>query len=255
MNGLQGKVAVVTGGSSGIGRATALAFANEGMKVVIADVDTKAGELVAQEIQHANGSAIFVKADVANAADVQALVTKTVQTYGRLDIGVNNAGIGGPSAITGDYTEQDWNRVISINLTGVWLCMKYQIQQMLSQSESGGIIVNMASILGWVGFASAPAYVAAKHGVLGLTKTAAVEYAAQNIRINAVCPAFIYTPLLENAGMAEGTDMYNMIANLHPMKRMGKPEEVADLVLWLCSDGASFVTGSAYLVDGGYVAQ
>jgi NAD(P)-dependent dehydrogenase (short-subunit alcohol dehydrogenase family) len=144
--------------------------------------------------------------------------------------------------------------VIGVNLTGVWLCMKYELEQMLKQ-RGGGSIVNMASILGWVGFANAPAYVAAKHGVLGLTKTAAIEYATQNIRINAICPAFIYTPLLEHAGMTEGTDMYNFIAGLHPMKRMGKPEEVADLVLWLCSDGASFVTGSAYLVDGGYVAQ
>jgi len=131
--------------------------------------------------------------------------------------------------------------------------MKYELEQMLKQGS--GVIVNMASILGWVGFANSPAYVAAKHGVLGLTKTAAIEYATQNIRVNAVCPAFIYTPLLANAGMSEGSEMYNQIAGLHPMKRMGKPEEVADLVLWLCSDGASFVTGSAYLVDGGFVAQ
>jgi NAD(P)-dependent dehydrogenase (short-subunit alcohol dehydrogenase family) len=251
MNGLSGKVAVVTGGSSGIGLATVQAFSAQGMKVVIADVAD--GSEAAQEIKQAGGDAIFVRTDVSKADDVQTLVKTAVQTYGRLDVGVNNAGIGGPSATTGDYTEQDWNRVISINLTGAWLCMKYEIEQMLNQG--GGVIVNMASILGWVGFATSPAYVAAKHGLLGLTKTAAIEYATQHIRINAVCPAFIYTPLLESAGMTEGTDLYNMLTSLHPMKRLGKPEEVADLVLWLCSDGASFVTGSAYLVDGGYVAQ
>lgn len=251
MNGFSGKVAVVTGGSSGIGLATVQAFSAQGMKVVIADIAD--GSEAAQEIKQAGGDTIFVRTDVSKADDVQTLVKTAVQTYGRLDVGVNNAGIGGPSATTGDYTEQDWNRVIGINLTGAWLCMKYEIEQMLNQG--GGVIVNMASILGWVGFATSPAYVAAKHGLLGLTKTAAIEYATQNIRVNAVCPAFIYTPLLESAGMTEGTDLYNMLTSLHPMKRLGKPEEVADLVLWLCSDGASFVTGSAYLVDGGYVAQ
>jgi len=251
MNGLSGKIAVVTGGNSGIGLATAQAFAAAGTKVVIADIED--GMTTANDIKKAGGDAIFVRTDVSKAADIQALVRTTVETYGRLDFAVNNAGIGGASATTGGYTEQDWNHVIGINLTGVWLCMKYELEQMSTQG--GGVIVNMASVLGWVGFANSPAYVAAKHGVLGLTKTAAIEYAAQNIRINAVCPAFIYTPLLEKAGMTEGTDMYNYIANLHPMKRLGKPEEVADLVLWLCSEGASFVTGSAYLVDGGYVAQ
>jgi NAD(P)-dependent dehydrogenase (short-subunit alcohol dehydrogenase family) len=251
MNGLSGKIAVITGGSSGIGLATAQAFAAVGTKVVITDIED--GTKAVESIRKAGGDAIFVRADVSKSADIQALVGTTIETYGRLDFAVNNAGIGGTSATTGDYTEQDWNRVIGINLTGVWLCMKYELEQMLKQGS--GAIVNMASILGWVGFASAPAYVAAKHGVLGLTKTASIEYAAQNIRINAVCPAFIYTPLLENAGITEGTDAYKAIASLHPMKRMGKPEEVADLVLWLCSEGASFVTGSAYLVDGGYVAQ
>ncbi len=251
MNGLSGKIVIVTGGNSGIGLAAVQAFVAAGAKVVIADIED--GSKTIEDIKKAGGDAIFVKTDVSKSADIQALVRKTVETYGRLDFAVNNAGIGGSSATTGDYTEQDWNRVIGINLTGVWLCMKYELEQMLKQGS--GAIVNMASILGWVGFANSPAYVAAKHGVLGLTKTAAIEYAEKNIRINAVCPAFIYTPLLENAGITEGTDAYNAIASLHPMKRLGKPEEVADLVLWLCSDGASFVTGSAYLVDGGYVAQ
>lgn len=251
MNGLSGKVAIITGGSSGIGLATAQAFAAAGTKVVIADIDD--GAKAVESITSAGGEALFVKTDVSKAADIQALVRMTVETFGGLNFAVNNAGIGGPSATTGDYAEEDWNRVIGINLTGVWLCMKYELEQMVKQG--GGSIVNMASILGWVGFANSPAYVAAKHGVLGLTKTSALEYATQNIRVNAVCPAFIHTPLLDHAGITEGSDAYNGIANMHPMKRMGKPEEVADLVLWLCSEGASFVTGSAYLVDGGYVAQ
>lgn len=251
MKGLSGKVAVVTGASSGIGLATAQAFAAEGMKVVLADIAD--GSEAVRTIQKSGRDAIFVQTDVSRTGDIQALVNTTVETFGRLDIGVNNAGIGGPAAKTGEYSEQDWNRVIGVNLTGVWLCMKYELQQMINQG--GGVIVNMASILGWVGFATAPAYVAAKHGILGLTKTAAIEYAPQNIRINAVCPAFIATSMLENAGMAEGSELYDMLTSLHPMKRLGKPEEVADLVLWLCSEGASFVTGSAYLVDGGYVAQ
>lgn len=251
MKGFSGKVAVVTGGSSGIGLATAQAFAAEGAKVVIADISD--GTEAVNSLKNAGGEAIFVKADVSKSSDIQALVRKTVETYGQLDFAVNNAGIGGPALKTGDYTEEDWNRVIGINLTGVWLCMKYELEQMVKQGN--GAIVNMASILGRVGFATAPAYVAAKHGVLGLTKTAAIEYGEQNIRINAVCPGFIYTPLLEEAGMARGTDAYNAIASLHPMKRMGTSEEVADLALWLCSEGASFVTGSAYMVDGGYIAQ
>ena len=251
MTGHSGKIAVVTGGSSGIGLATAQAFATVGTKVVIADIED--GTKAVEGIKKAGGDAVFVRTDVSKSSDIRALVRTTLETYGQLDFAVNNAGIGGPAATTGNYAEQDWNRVIGINLTGVWLCMKYELEQMLKQGH--GVIVNMASILGWVGFANSPAYVAAKHGVLGLTKTAAIEYAAKNIRINAVCPAFIETPLLEKAGITEGSDVYNAIASMHPMKRLGKPEEVADLVLWLCSEGASFVTGSAYLVDGGYVAQ
>jgi NAD(P)-dependent dehydrogenase (short-subunit alcohol dehydrogenase family) len=247
-----GKVALVTGGGSGIGRATALGFAQNGASVVVADVDVGGGEETVRQIEEADSKALFVQTDVSNAAQVEALVNQAVDTYGRLDYACNNAGIGGAAAMTGDYPEDSWNQVIAINLTGVWLCMKHEIQQMLKQ---GGAIVNMASILGTVGFATAPAYVAAKHGVVGLTKTAAIEYAPQGIRVNAVCPGFIATPLLERGGLQEGTDIYNMVVNLHPVKRLGTSEEIAEAVIWLCSNAASFVTGHAMLVDGGYVAQ
>jgi NAD(P)-dependent dehydrogenase (short-subunit alcohol dehydrogenase family) len=253
MTDFSGKVALVTGASSGIGRSTALAYAREGAHAVVSDVMEDSGHETVRLIEQAGGEAVFVKADVSNPMDCESLVKETIDQYGRIDYACNNAGIGGEANLTADYTVESWQQVIAVNLSGVFYCMKYEIPAMLE--SGGGSIVNMASILGQVGFANSPAYVAAKHGVLGLTKTAAIEYATHNIRINAVCPAFIYTLLLENAGMAEGTDMYDYVASLHPMKRLGKPEEVADLVLWLCSEGASFVTGSAYLVDGGYVAQ
>jgi NAD(P)-dependent dehydrogenase (short-subunit alcohol dehydrogenase family) len=180
-------------------------------------------------------------------------VEATVERYGHLDFACNNAGIGGASAPTAEYSDRDWQKVIDVNLTGVWLCMKYEIQAMVKQGS--GAIVNMASILGKVGFANAPAYVAAKHGVLGLTKTAAMEYATQGIRINAICPGFIYTPMLEHSGIQEGTQMYDMIAGMHPQKRIGNAEEVAGAVVWLCSSQASFITGAALDVDGGYLTQ
>ena len=253
MNGFGGKVALVTGGSSGIGRATALAFAREGAKVVVADVDIDRGAKTVGLIREKGGDAIFAKTDVTQKYDIEMLVKRTVDTYGRLDFAFNNAGIEGTQAPTADYLEEVWNRAIAVNLTGVWLCMKYEIPQMLKQG--GGVIINCASILGTVGFANASAYVAAKHGVLGLTKTAAIEYATQGIRINAICPAFIETPMLERGGLTNDPQVYQMIAGLHPMKRLGTPEEIAGPVLWLCSDAASFVTGQALLVDGGYVAQ
>jgi NAD(P)-dependent dehydrogenase (short-subunit alcohol dehydrogenase family) len=248
-----GKVALVSGAASGIGRACALAFAREGARVVVADVAVDGGEETVSLIKAADGEGFFCKCDVSQAAEVEELFKKLLHAYDRLDYACNNAGIGGVTALTADYPQETWDRVIAINLTGAWLCMKYEIPQMLKQG--GGAIVNMASILGTVGFAGAPAYVAAKHGLIGLTKTAALEYATQGIRVNAVCPGFIYTPMLEQAGMAEGTDLYTTIANLHPVKRLGKSEEVAAVVTWLCSGAASFVTGDAVLVDGGYVAQ
>lgn len=253
MNGIAGKVALVTGAGQGIGASTAKLFAREGAKVVVSDVlDDKGAEVVAA-IKADGGDATYVHADVSSEEQVKALIDTTVQTYGRLDFGINNAGIGGLSAPTGDYTLADWNKVIGINLTGVFLCMRYEIPEILK--TGGGAIVNVSSILGWVGFANAPAYVAAKHGVIGLTKNAALEYGPQNLRVTAVSPAFIQTPLLESAGITPGSDMYNGLAQMHALKRLGAPEEVAELIVWLCSDGASFMTGSAVLVDGGYVAQ
>ncbi len=249
----QDKVAIVTGAGSGIGRATSVAFAEHGASVVVVDVDIAGSEETVRLIREAGGSATFVHCDVSKPEDVVKMVDATIETYGRLDFACNNAGIGGAQAPTGEYPIESWNKVIGINLTGVWLCMRYQIPAMLK--SGGGSIVNMASILGQVGFAGAPAYVAAKHGVVGLTKSAAIEYATQGIRVNAICPGFIYTPLLEHAGMSKGTPMYDMVAGLHPMKRMGTSEEVASAVIWLCEEGASFVTGESILVDGGYVAQ
>jgi NAD(P)-dependent dehydrogenase (short-subunit alcohol dehydrogenase family) len=253
MNLFKGNVAVITGAGSGIGRACALAFAGEGAKVVVADIAVADGEETVRLIKAAGGEAVFVACNVAKSADVSALMTKTIENYGRLDYACNNAGIGGPAMISGDYREEDWRAVIDVNLTGAWLCMKYELPLMVKQGK--GAIVNMSSILGKVGFATAPAYVAAKHGLIGLTQTAALEYATQNIRINAVCPGFIYTPLLEKAGMQIGSEMHTVISNLHPMKRMGTSEEIAGAVIWLCSDAASFVTGHALMVDGGYTAQ
>lgn len=253
MNAMQNRVAIVTGGGSGIGRATALALVREGARVVIADISETDGENVVEEIKRSGSEALFVRTDVSQSADVQSLVDRTIEAYSRLDYAINNAGIGGTLALTADYSELDWNRVIGVNLTGVWLCLKYEIPRILDQG--GGAIVNVSSILGQVGFANACAYTSSKHGIIGLTKVAAMEYATKGIRINAVCPAFIATPMLERAGLIAGSEMYNGVVALHPIKRLGTSEEVAEMIVWLCSDAASFVTGSAMLVDGGYVAQ
>lgn len=247
-----GKVALVTGAGSGIGRATALAFAREGAKVVAADVVVEGGQETVRLITAAGGEATFVKADVANAAEVEALVKKTVEAYGRLDCAFNNAGVEGEIAPTAECTEANWDRVIDIDLKGVWLCMKYEIQQMLK--HGGGAIVNTASVAGLVGFQGIPAYVAAKHGVNGLTKTAALEYAKSGIRVNAVCPGVIHTPMVERAFRAS-PQMAEAATALEPVGRLGKPEEIAEAVVWLCSDAASFVTGLPMAVDGGLVAQ
>ena len=250
LRGLQGKTAIVTGASSGIGRATALAFAREGVKVVVSDVNVEGGQETVRLIKQRGGEALFIKCDVSNAAEVKALVDRTVATFGRLDFACNNAGILGEKNPTADYSLEGWNRVIAVNLTGVFLCMKHQIPEMLKQG--GGAIVNIASIAGHLGFATLPAYVSAKHGMIGLTKNAAIEYARQNIRVTVVCPALIDTPMVDDGLSDEARAQITMA---HPVGRSGKPEEVAEAIVFLCSDGASFMTGSSILVDGGYVAQ
>ena len=245
------KVAIVTGAASGIGRASAQLYAREGANVVVSDVDEAGGQETVQLIQEAGGEALFVKADVSRPADCEALVDQAVERYGRLDIACNNAGIGGEQNLTADYSVEGWQQVININLSGVFYCMKYQIPAMMA--NGGGAIVNMASILGQVAFAMAPAYVAAKHGIVGLTKNAAVEYAEQGIRVNAVGPGFIKTPMLDP--LEEDPETMQLLVTLHPIGRLGQPEEVAELVVWLSSDKASFVTGAYYAVDGGYLAR
>lgn len=250
---LEGKVAVITGAGSGIGRATALLFASEGARVVIADISAEAGEAVAVEIRDAGGDAIALKTDVGNEEGIKAMVAATIGKYGQLDIAFNNAGIGGPAATTGDYEPADWNQVLDINLTGVFLCMKYELAAMLEQGS--GSIINCSSILGTVGFATAPAYVAAKHGVLGLTKSAALEYAGHGIRVNAICPGFVTTALTTKENAAENAEMNAFYSSLAPQNRMGTSEEIAEAVLYLASDAAGFTTGMSMLVDGGYTAR
>ncbi len=246
------KVALVTGSGSGIGRASALTFAREGAQVVVSDVAVEGGEETVQLIKKTGGEAVFIKADVSQAAQVEALIAKAVEAYGRLDCAHNNAGIEGNSAKITDYDEADWDRVIAINLTGVWLCMKYEIPQMLQQG--GGAIVNTSSVAGLLGFRTGSAYVASKHGVLGLTKTAALEYAKSAIRVNAVCPGAIDTPMMGRITDHRPHRAAKMAAG-EPVGRMGTPQEIAEAVVWLCSDAASFVTGHPMAVDGGIVAQ
>ena len=244
------RVAVVTGAASGIGEACALTFARGGAKVIVADTNRELGERVVASVQQAGAEASFLEVDVSKPESAEHMVSRTLAAFGRLDIAVNNAGIGGELSPTGEYSIEGWNRVIDINLSGVFYCMRHEIPQMLEQG--GGAIVNMASILGSVGFRQAPAYVAAKHGIVGLTKAAALEYGRQGLRINSVGPGFIHTPMVANA-MDEGAQA--QLAQLHAAGRMGEPQEVADLVAYLCSDAASFLTGGYYLVDGGYTAQ
>ena len=247
---LENKTAIVTGSGSGIGRAIAVLFAKEGAQVVVSDVDEKGGNETVDEITKAGGKAFFFKADTSSPEDNRKLVDEAVKKYGALHFAVNNAGIGGPLADTGDYPIDGWDKVISINLSGVFYGMRYQIPAILN--AGGGSIINMASILGQVATPMSPAYVAAKHGVVGLTKAAALSYASRNVRINAIGPAYIRTPLIEKS-LDEAT--INALIGLHPIGRLGEPNEVAELALWLISDKASFVTGAYYAVDGGYLAQ
>ncbi len=247
------KVALVTGAGSGIGRATALAFAREGAKLVVADRLMPGGEQTVQMIQDLGGDAFFVPCDVSKAPEVEDLIAQTVERYGRLDYAHNNAGIASPTRdLTADVQEKAWDLVINVNLKGVWLCMKHEIIQMLKQGS--GAIVNTASVAGLAAIEGTAAYVASKHGVAGLTKTAALEYAKAGIRVNAVCPGYINTPYVEQAIMNNPQYGDNITAR-HPVGRVGFPEEIAAAVVWLCSDAASFVTGHAMPVDGGYMAQ
>ncbi|MBN2466650.1 MAG: SDR family oxidoreductase [Deltaproteobacteria bacterium] len=250
MRGLKGKVAIVTGGSSGIGRATAVAFGREGTKVVILSNQPKEGEETAAEIEAAGGEARFINADVSRSADVRSAIDKTVEIFGKLDIAFNNAGINGELAVIDEYSEEGWDTIIDINLKGVWLSMKYEIPHMLK--TGGGVIINTASIGGVVGLPlNIAGYIASKHGVLGLTKVAALEYATKGIRVNAICPGAIRTPL--NQDLPD--EIVAPILSRHPIGRIGRPDEVSELVLMLCSDAASFVTGASIMIDGGYTAQ
>lgn len=243
------KVALVTGAGSGIGEACAKAFAHRGASVVVADLDARRAERVTAEITAAGGTAASVTADVADPASVEAMVQFATRTYGGLDVAVNNAGIGGELNPAGSYSVEGWDRVIAVNLSGAFYCMRSEIPALLARG--GGAIVNMSSILGSVGFANSAAYVAAKHGLLGLTQATALEYATQGIRVTSVGPGFIATPLLD----ALDENMKAAVAALHPLKRLGRSEEVAALVCFLASDEATFITGSYHLVDGGYTAQ
>jgi NAD(P)-dependent dehydrogenase (short-subunit alcohol dehydrogenase family) len=248
---LEGKVGLVTGGTSGIGRETAVLFAKAGARVVVAGRREPEGKETIELVHAAGGDGLFVKTDVSKAAEADALIQKTVERFGRLDVAFNNAGIEGVWAPIIRQSEEDWDRTIAINLKGVWLCLKYEIQQMLKQG-GGGTIVNMSSITGLVGSVGAAAYSASKHGVIGLTQTAALENAKRGIRVNAVCPGFTETPMADRIFRVPGVHKY--VLSCHPVGRLGTPMEIAEAVVWMCSDRASFMTGQAIVLDGGFLA-
>lgn len=250
MGSLKNKVAIITGSGSGIGKAAAILYAKEGAKVIVSDINEEHGNAVVAEIRKNGGDAFFIKADTSKHEDHLHLVEQTLAKYGALHIAVNNAGIGGPLSTIVDYPIDGWQQVIDTNLSGVFYGLKYQIPAMLK--SGGGSIVNISSILGAVGTKFSPAYVAAKHGVVGLTKAAALEYSDQKIRVNSVGPGYIKTPLVMNA-LDEAT--LNTLTGMHPIGRLGESEEIAELILWLGSDKSSFVTGSYYSIDGGYLAS
>lgn len=245
---MKNKVAIVTGAASGLGKAIAKRFVENGTKVVVSDIDETKGKKVVEELNKNDGDTFFIKADISKPEDCKMLVEKTVEKFGKIDFAVNNAGIGGEQSVTGEYSVDNFKKVIDINLNGVFYGMHFQLPEILKQK---GVIINMASILGSVGTPYSAAYVAAKHGVVGLTKTTALEYAKKGVRVNSVGPGYIETPLLDQLD----EEQKKQLVQAHPIGRLGKPAEVANLVVWLCSEEASFITGSYYLVDGGYTAQ
>lgn len=247
-----GKVALVTGGASGLGRVSAIALAKEGAKVVVADVMASEGQATVQMIIEAGGEAVFTKADVTNSTEVQTMVEKCVQAFGRLDFALNNAGIDGVRARAADYPEEVWHQVININLTGVFLCMKFELPVMLKQGS--GVIINMASVAGVTGFPGHAAYTASKHGVIGLTKTAALDYAKAGIRINAICPAYTHTPMLARM-LKQKPELEAKLVSRVPLGRLGTAEEIALAVLYLFSSAAAFITGHSLVMDGGIMAE
>lgn len=250
------KIALVTGAAAGIGQATALKFAEEGAKVVVSDVDKDGGNETVARIHEKGGEAFFAEADISSAEDVRELIAKTIKFYGRLDCACNNAGIEGRIVPIVDQTEEDFDRVIAVNLKGTFLCLKYEIPQMLE--NGGGAVVNLASVAGLIGFPGLGPYVASKHAINGLTKNAALEYSKRGVRVNSVCPGGIETRMLNSlaAQASDGrSDAHEMMDPLHPIGRIGRPDEVAELIVWLCSARASFITGANIPVDGGYLAQ
>ncbi|WP_226013396.1 glucose 1-dehydrogenase [Halomicrobium salinisoli] len=247
----ESETAVVTGAASGIGRKTAERFAAEGANVVVSDVDADGGRETVERIESDGGTATFVETDVSDGGDVEAMVAEAVDAYGGLDVAVNNAGIEGETDPLAEVPEDAWDRVVDINLKGVWLCLKHELPELVA--GGGGAVVNVSSIAGLVSAGGVP-YVASKHGLVGLTRVAATQYAADDVRVNAVCPGVIDTPMVDRAGDADPGAIEQFVG-MQPLGRMGTPEEVANAIVWLCSDEASFVTGTAYPVDGGYLAQ
>ncbi|GIK64212.1 MAG: short chain dehydrogenase [Chloroflexota bacterium] len=250
--GLENKVALVTGASSGIGRAASIAFAKQGAKVVLASRNEASTLQTLHMVEEVGGEGIFVKTDVSIADDVENLIQTTLKTYGQLDCAFNNAGVSGPAGPLFQLAESDFQEIMDVNLKGVWLCMKHELTAMLA--KGGGSIVNMSSAAGLIGSVGIAAYTASKHGVIGLTKCAALEYAKANIRVNAVCPSVIDNTVMVNQVKAAYPEVYNYLLATHPVGRIGQPEEVANAVVWLCSDVASFITGVAFPIDGGTVA-
>lgn len=247
-----GKVALVTGGASGLGRTTAIALASEGARVVVADVAVSEGEATARMITSTGGQAIFTKADVTQSKEVEAMVKAAVTAFGRLDFALNNAGIDGVRARTANYPEDVWHQVINLNLTGVFLCMKHELPVMVAQAS--GVIINMSSVAGVTGFPGHAAYTASKHGVTGLTKTAALDYAKAGLRVNAICPAYSYTPMLSRM-LEQKPELEAKLTSRVPLRRLGTAEEIAQAAIYLFSDAAAFITGHSLVMDGGIVAE